>query len=167
VTSLYGVRQLVDGIRAVRQNTIRFAEDIPESQYAYRPTPQSRSVAETLVHIAWLWTSDHLIHTERRLDSLEGFDFPALLATSAAEEKRTRSKAEIIELLRTDGERWTEWLGELPESFLAERVGLPDGSSVSRFEMLLATKEHELQHRAQLVVMERLLGIVPRPTGLA
>jgi uncharacterized protein YndB with AHSA1/START domain/uncharacterized damage-inducible protein DinB len=166
-TALYSVRQLVDSIRAVRQNTIRIAEDIPESKYDYRPTPESRSVAETLVHIAWLWTSDHLIHAERRLDSLEGFDFPALLATSAAEEKRARTKAEIIDLLRTDGERWATWLAQLPESFLAERVRLPGGSSVSRFEMLLATKEHELQHRAQLTVIERLIGIVPRPTGLA
>lgn len=167
VTGLYEVRQLVDGIRAVRQNTVRIAEDIPESQYDYRPTPQSRSVAETLVHIAWLWTSDHLMHAERRLDSLEGFDFPALLAMSAAEEKRARSKAEIIDLLRTDGERWAAWVAQLPEAFLAERVRLPDGSSVNRFEMLLGTKEHEMQHRAQLTVIERLLGIVPRPTGLA
>lgn len=68
----------MDGFRAVRQNTVRIAEDIPESQYDYRPTPQSRSVAETLVHIAWLWMS------------------------------------------------------------------------VNRFEMLLGTKEHEMQHRAQL-----------------
>jgi uncharacterized protein YndB with AHSA1/START domain/uncharacterized damage-inducible protein DinB len=166
-TALYGVRQLVDGIRAVRQNTIRIAEDIPESQYHYRPTPQSRSVAETLVHIAWLWTSDQLMHAELRLRSLEGFDFPALLATSAAEEKRARSKAEIIDLLRTEGERRAAWVAQLPEAFLAERVRLPDGSSVSRFEMLLATKEHEMQHRAQLTVIERLLGIVPRPTGLA
>ena len=41
------------------------------------------------------------------------------------------------------------------------------GGSVTRFEMILATKEHELQHRAQLTVIERLLGIVSRFTGLA
>lgn len=167
MTALYGVRQLVDGIRAVRQNTVRMAEEIPESRYDYRPTPQSRSVAETLVHIAWLWTADHLMHAERRLESLDGFDFPALLAMSAAEEQRTRAKAEIVDLLRTDGERWAAWVAQLSEAFLAERVRLPDGSSVNRFEMLLGTKEHEMQHRAQLTVIERLLGIAPRPTGLA
>jgi uncharacterized damage-inducible protein DinB len=48
-----------------------------------------------------------------------------------------------------------------------EQVRLPGGSSVSRFEMLLGTKEHELQHRAQLTVMERMVGISPRFTGLA
>jgi uncharacterized damage-inducible protein DinB len=33
--------------------------------------------------------------------------------------------------------------------------------------MLMATKEHELQHRAQLTVLQRMLGLVPRVTGLA
>jgi uncharacterized damage-inducible protein DinB len=165
--SLYGIRQLADGMRAVRANTILMASDIPESRYGYRPTPVSRSVAETLVHIAWLWTSDRILHEEERLDSVEGFDFPALLEKSAVEEKRPRSRAEILELLRTEGERQASWLERLPEAFLSERVRLPGGGSASRFEMLLATKEHELQHRAQLTVIDRLIGVVPRFTGLA
>jgi uncharacterized damage-inducible protein DinB len=165
--SLYGIRQLADSMRAVRQNTILMAGDIPESSYAFRATPETRSVAATLVHIAWLWTADHLMHEERRLDSLEGFDFPALLATSAADERVERSKAEILDLLRVEGDRATRWVEGLSDAFLSERVGLPGGGSVSRFEMLLGTKEHELQHRAQLTVLQRLLGIVPRFTGLA
>jgi uncharacterized damage-inducible protein DinB len=165
--SLYGIRQLTASMRAVRQNTILIAGDIPEANYAFRATPETRSVAETLVHIAWLSTADRFMHEERRLDSLEGFDFPAMLQQSAAEERAARSKAEIIERLRVEGDRAAQWLGALPDAFLAEQVRLPGGGSVSRFEMLLATKEHELQHRAQLTVLERLLGIVPRFTGLA
>jgi len=168
MTPLYGIRQLVDSMRAVRGNTIAMADDIPESQYGYRPTPASRSVAETLVHIAWLWSSDVVLHEKEHLDALEGFDFPALLKTSEVEEKRQRSKGEILDLLRTEGERQARWLEQLPEAFVAERVQLPGGSgSVSRFEMLVATKEHELQHRAQLTVIDRLIGVVPRFTGLA
>ena len=34
----------------------------------------------------------------------------------------------------------------------------------SRFEILLAVKEHEMHHRAQLMLVERLLGIVPHLT---
>jgi len=30
--------------------------------------------------------------------------------------------------------------------------------------MILGTKEHEMHHRAQLMVIERLLGIVPHLT---
>jgi uncharacterized damage-inducible protein DinB len=165
--SCYGIRELADSMRAVRQNTILIAGDIPESKYSFRATPETRSVAETLVHIAWLWTSDRFMHEELRLESLEGFDFAALLAKSASEEKAARSRAEIIELLRVEGDRAAQWVEALPDDFLWERVRLPGGGSVSRFEMLLATKEHELQHRAQLTVLERLLGMVPRFTGLA
>ena len=52
--SLYGVRQLAASMRAVRQNTILIAGDIPDSKYAFRATPETRSIGETLVHIAWL-----------------------------------------------------------------------------------------------------------------
>ena len=46
----------------------------------------------------------------------------------------------------------------------AEQVSMPGGVSKSRFEMLLGTKEHEMHHRAQLTVIERMLGIVPHLT---
>ncbi len=164
---LYGVRQLAGSMRAVRQNTILIAGDIPESSYGFRATSGTRSVAETLVHIAWLGSSDRLIHDDLHLDSLETFDFPAMLAQSTTEERCQRSKDEILDLLRTEGDRSVKWVEGLSDSFLSEEVRLPGGASVSRFEMLLATKEHELQHRAQLTVMERMLGVAPRFTGLA
>lgn len=166
-TSLYGIRQLAAGMRAVRQNTILIAEDIPEAKYGFRATPDTRSIAETLVHIAWLGSSDRLIHEELRLDSLEAFDFPAMLEQSAVEERHPRSKDEILDLLRTEGDRSVTWLEGLSDDFLMEQVRLPGGAAVSRFEMLLGTKEHELQHRAQLTVMERMIGIRARFTGLA
>jgi uncharacterized damage-inducible protein DinB len=34
----------------------------------------------------------------------------------------------------------------------------------SRFEMILSVKEHEMHHRAQLILIERMLGIVPHLT---
>jgi len=61
---LYGAKQLADGMRTVRKNTILIAEDIPEKDYGYRPSPESRSVKETLVHIASLWRFDRFVHEE-------------------------------------------------------------------------------------------------------
>jgi uncharacterized damage-inducible protein DinB len=162
--NLYGPKQLVDSIRTVRKNTILIAEDTPEKEYSYRPTPESRSVAEMLVHIAFLSRADRLIHEEEHLSSLEGYDFASLIRKSGFEEQRPRSKREIIELLRTEGERWCDWVEAAPEELLAEQVRMPGGVSKSRFEMLLGTKEHEMHHRAQLMVIERLLGIVPHLT---
>jgi len=148
----------------VRRNTLQVAEDIPEKDYGYRPTPESRSVAETLVHIAILSRTDRRLHGDQRVSSLEGFNFGELIKQSEAEEKRPRSKSEIVSLLRTEGDRWCDWLATLPDAIQAEQVRIPGGTSKTRFEMLLGTKEHEMHHRAQLMVMERLLGIVPHLT---
>ena len=159
--NLYGLKQLVESARTVRKNTILIAEDIPEKDYAYRATPESRSVAETLVHIALLSRAARVLHEEA---SPEGFNFGELVRKSEIEEKRPRSKNEIVELLRTEGERWYQWPETLTEAELAEQVLVPGGVSNSRFEVLLGAKEHEMHHRAQLMVSERLLGIVPHLT---
>jgi uncharacterized damage-inducible protein DinB len=37
-------------------------------------------------------------------------------------------------------------------------------ASKSRFEMVLGVKEHEMHHRGQLMLIERMLGIVPHLT---
>jgi len=50
---------------------------------------------------------------------------------------------------------------------LGEQVEYPEGMEPrvkSRFEMLIAPKEHEMHHRAQLMVIERMLGITPHLT---
>ena len=164
--NLYGKKQLIESIRTVRKNTIVIAEDIPEKDYGYRPTPESRSAAETFVHIAVLSRIDRIIHEERHLSSLEDFDFGQFITKSAIEEKRPRSKDDIVELLRTEGEAWYQWLESLPETLLAEQVAMPGGGSKSRFELLLGTKEHEMHHRAQLTVLERMIGVVPHLTRL-
>ena len=162
--SLYGPKELAESVRTVRKNTIQVAEDVPEKHYGYRPTPDSRSVAETLIHIASVSRFAHFLHGEDRLSSLETFDFGNLIAKSRNEEKEPLSKSQIIDLLRSEGNRWCNWVEGLSDGLLSERVTMPGGASKSRFEMLLGTKEHEMHHRAQLMVIERLLGIVPHLT---
>jgi uncharacterized damage-inducible protein DinB len=84
-----------------------------------------------------------------------------------AEEKEPRSKEQILEMLQTSGEKWAGWVEGLSDAFLAERVQMPAGMtppSKSRFEMILSVKEHEMHHRGQLMLIERLVGIVPHMT---
>jgi uncharacterized damage-inducible protein DinB len=161
---LYGPKELASSVRTVRKNTIQIAEDIPEGQYTYRPTPDSRSVAETLVHIASASWADFFLHGDGRPPSLENFDFATLIRKGEEEEKVPRSKSQILDMLSTQGERWCQWVEELSHAHLAEQIRLPGGISKTRFEMLLGTKEHEMHHRGQLTVIERLLGIIPHLT---
>ncbi|HET9994551.1 MAG TPA: DinB family protein [Candidatus Acidoferrum sp.] len=164
MTSYYGGKELASAFRTVRKNTIQVAEDIPESKYGFIVAPDVRSVARMLAHVAIatrIWEEIH----KKRLTTLVGFDFFGLTDHFNAEEAKPRSKAEILDLLRSEGEQFTGWMETLTPEFLAEPVTEPDGKTAkSRFERLLGAKEHEMHHRAQLMLIERQLGIVPHLT---
>ncbi len=163
----YGPKELAASFRTVRNNTIKIAEEIPEDKYAFRATPESRSVAETLVHMAVATRLPAQIHVTEHLSSLASFDFFAFMGKMHAEEKQARSKTEILDLLRTEGEKYAAILEGASEGFLAETVQYPPGmtpASRSRFEMMMASKEHEMHHRGQLMLIERLIGLTPHLT---
>jgi uncharacterized damage-inducible protein DinB len=118
-----------------------------------------------LTHIAITTRISEEMHKTRRVTTLVGYDFLALIERVRAEESKPRSKAEILELLRNEGEQFATWLETLTPEFLAETVTEPDGKSTkTRFERILGAKEHEMHHRAQLMLIERQLGVVPHLT---
>ncbi|MBZ5536289.1 MAG: DinB family protein [Acidobacteriia bacterium] len=163
----YGPKELAESFRTVRKNTITIAQDIPEEKYGFRPAPAARSVAELLAHISLAYSAQYQIHAQEHRSSIEGFGFPSLHERLTAEEKKPRSKEEVLEMLRSSGEKWSGWLEGLTESFLAERVEMRRGMTPpfkSRFEMVLSVKEHEMHHRGQLMLIERMVGLVPHLT---
>ena len=162
--STYGGKELAKAFRTVRKNTIQVAEDIPEEKYNFEAAPQVKSVAQMLAHLAVSTEFWDELHRKQRLNSLVGFNFTPLLEQAQAEESKKRSKKELVELLRSNGEQFAAWLETLTPEFLAETFTEPDGATKSRFEAILGAKEHEMHHRAQLMLIERHLGIVPHIT---
>ena len=162
----YGGKELAAAFRTVRKNTIQIAEDIPENKYSFKPAPDTRSIGQTLVHIALASGLQHHIQSNK-ISDLKTVNFPEMLQEMGSEEAKPRSKAEIVVLLRTNGEKFASFLESLPESFLSERVTMPPGAepaTKSRFEMLLSPKEHEMHHRGQLMTLERMNGVIPHLT---
>jgi uncharacterized damage-inducible protein DinB len=163
----YGAKELAESFRTVRKNTITIAEELPEEQYSFRPAPNTRTVGELLAHISLAYTFQYQIHGQEHRTSLEGFDFPSLMQRLVAEEKIPRGKEQTLEMLRSSGEKWAGWLEGLSESFLGEPVQMRAGmtpAAKSRFEMILSVKEHEMHHRGQLMLIERMVGVVPHLT---
>ncbi len=163
----YGAKELAESFRTVRKNTIIIAEEIPEDKYSYTAAPDTRSVGKTLVHLALSTKLADQIHAVERRTTLEGFDFMAFFQNVMAEEAKPRTKAQIVAMLRENGDRFAAFLDGVSEDFLAQRVSFPAGMtppSKTRFEMLLGVKEHEMHHRGQLMLMERAVGIVPHLT---
>jgi uncharacterized damage-inducible protein DinB len=163
----YSGKEMADSFRTVRKNTLVIAQDLPEDRYAFRAAANTRSVGELLAHVALSHNFQYQVHATERRTTLVGFDFPSLLKQFTAEEKESRSKDQIVEMLRSSGEKWAGWVEGLTDDFFAEQVQMPAGmipAAKSRFEMILSVKEHEMHHRGQLMLIERLVGIVPHLT---
>ena len=163
----YGGKDLARSFRTVRNNTITIAQELPEDKYGFRAAPDIRSVGELLAHISLAHNFQYLIHAEERRSSLQGFNFPVVMQRLLAEERAPRTKEQTIEMLRASGEKWAGWVEGLDDGFLAEQVQMNPGASPAsktRFEMIASVKEHEMHHRAQLMLIERVVGIVPHMT---
>ena len=164
----YGGKELAAAFRTVRKNTIQIAEEIPEEQYDFKPSPESRTIRQTLAHMAVSTTFPMMLHGERI--PIEKIDFVEYMKMVGADESKPRTKADIVALLKERGEKYAAMLETVEEPFISEVITFQAGAeppSRSRFDMLLAAKEHEMHHRAQLMLMERMNGIVPHLTRQA
>jgi uncharacterized damage-inducible protein DinB len=120
-----------------------------------------------LTHIALGGRFQEQINLVEKRSSMEGFDNRKFMGGVAAEAAKPRTKAEIITLLKEEGEKYATAVESLPDDFLGQGVAMPPGGippSRTRFDMLAAVKEHEMHHRGQLMLIERLLGITPHLT---
>jgi uncharacterized damage-inducible protein DinB len=162
----YGSRELAEAFRTVRKNTLAIAEDIPEEKYSFKAANDVRSVEKLLTHIALAPRFQTQFQSENRM-TLEGFNFPALMQELTAEEAKPRTKAEVIALLKNGGETFANLVAGLSDDFLGQSITMPQGGtppSRTRFDMIMSVKEHEMHHRGQLMLIERIIGIVPHLT---
>ena len=162
----YGGKEFADAFRTVRNNTIQIAEDIPEDKYGFKPSPESRSIGQTLAHIATSTTFSTMLNGERI--PIEKIDFAEYMKKVGAAEAALQTKAQIVAKLKDAGDAFAKMLESFTdEKFFAEVITFRAGAtppSRNRFDLLLAAKEHEMHHRGQLMLMERMIGIVPHLT---
>ena len=163
----YGAKELAESFRTVRQNTIQVAQDIPEDKYGFKAANDVRSIEKLLTHIALAPSFQYRINAVEKRTTMEGFDFPALMQEVMAEEAKPRTKAQVIEMLDKEGEKWASFVAGLSDDFLGNVVTMPPGGtppSRIRFDLIASVKEHEMHHRGQLMLIERMIGIVPHLT---
>lgn len=160
----YGPKDLAAAFRTVRKNTLRIANDIPSEQYNFSPAKGSRTVSELLRHIAYLNEWHLEFHKTRQITSMKELDMPALRVSIRGKMTEPADKVAIIALLEKRGEEFAKWLESLSPAFLNETYSDLQGVTKTRFEHIMSAKEHEMSHRAQLMVIQRILGIVPHLT---
>ena len=129
----------------------------------FRAAPDTMSVGEILAHLAATPHWAIQCHFVEKKTSVAMEDFGRWMGEVGATSKTLATKAAIIAALTANGNAVAAGLEAMTDAQLGEKVGLPMGDK-TRFEMLLGLKEHEMHHRAQLFLIERMVGIVPHLT---
>ncbi len=146
-----------------RQGSMEELQNIPEAKYAFRPSPESRSVMELAQHIAesGMMMAGELTRGDGDFQrkSYEGF-----LHEYAKGVGGRRTRAQLLALLRqshTDGVKRFRTVGEL---HMLQSIRRFDGKMGTRLAWMHHGIGHEEYHRGQLALYARLLGRVPALT---
>ena len=135
---------------AIGNKLIAQAEDFPEDKYEYKPTPQVRTFAAQLIHVAAVmyWYVDPATGKKPRYS-----DDPA--------RDNLKTKAQVVAYVKKavrDGAVLIQQQGDA-----GARVSVKDwDGKVERLsDLAYAVIEHSGEHYGQLVVYYRLNGLVP------
>jgi uncharacterized damage-inducible protein DinB len=157
------VEQVLDSWKTIRQDTAAAVEEFPAGELDYRPTPEVMTFREIARHIL---DASHAL-TGMLLAGDENFatpDFRERLKRHMRGLDAGAGGGELAAALRDSLEERAGRLAAQPAEFFAHIITRMDGQKVTRLEMVQGIKEHELTHRQQLFMYQRLKGMVPATT---
>ncbi|HEX2271270.1 MAG TPA: DinB family protein [Pyrinomonadaceae bacterium] len=147
----------------VRNGLIAEVEKIPEDQFSFRATPETRSIAEVLHHI--IEVQKILVGETCREDSnIRRQSFADHTKEYASGVRDAAGKQAIIDVLRRSLEEAEPCIRSYAEKLDDTTTSL-DGRTTTKGAVLTFAISHEMYHRGQLTVYERLLNIEPVLTG--
>jgi uncharacterized damage-inducible protein DinB len=147
----------------VRNGLIDEVEKIPEDQMSFRATPDTRSIAELIQHVV---ESQKILVGEACREDANLFrqSFAAHAQEYAPGVKEVSDKQGLVDLLRSSMEAADQCVRSNAGLWDAPFTGL-DGKPTTKGAFLTFACSHEMYHRGQLTVFERLLNIEPVLTG--
>ena len=147
----------------VRKGLIGEVEKIPDDQFSFRATPETRSIAEVLHHIVEV--QKILVgETCREESNLRRQSFAAHTTEYAPEVRNAADKQAIIDELQRSMELAEPCIRSYAENWNEPMTSI-DGRPSTKGAILTFAVSHEMYHRGQLTVYERLLDIEPALTG--
>lgn len=133
-----------------KEHCLEVAKTMPEDLYGYRPTPESKSFAEQMVHIGY--TIELL--TKRYVQGME--------VKPNAPDASKMTKSAIIDLLEKGFDYTTEVIISIEQRKLDETcVMYHSGNTVSRAFAFFYVQDHMANHRAKSNLYLRMNDIEP------
>lgn len=156
------VQNIIDGWKEVRNGLIDEANQIPADQFSFKPAPDSRSVRELLQHM--VESQKFLVGEACRPDTnLMRQSFAENIKQYAPGVRDVQDKEALLDLLRATMEESAAKL-TAAEDELKNTMKRFDGKEMSKLGFMSFAIAHEMYHRGQLTVYERLLKIEPALT---
>lgn len=156
------IDRLIESWSEVRAGLIKEVSQVPEDQFSFRATPETRSVAELLQHI--VEAQKMLVGEAFRVETnLMRQSFADHIKEYAREVAAVTDKNGLLELLRSSMETSEASIRGCGDG-LQQTMQRFDRKEVSKSDFLNFAIAHEMYHRGQLTVYERLLGVEPALT---
>ncbi len=157
------LEETLEGWRDVRGGLIEEVENIPSDRFAFRPTPETRSVTELVQHI--LEVALLMMGELTRPDTdFHRAPWQQLIDLYAQHVKEAMTKRELLGLLSSTIDEAEERFIASGELAMLQMITRFDGESGTRMAWLQHGIAQEMYHRGQLVLYARLLGIEPALT---
>lgn len=156
------VDMLVNMWKEFRKGLIAEVEQIPDDKFDFRATPETRTIAELLQHVVEV--QKMLIGEACRADgNLRRQSFADHVNEYAPEAKAVTDKNGLLELLRSSMEVCEASIRS-NDDLMQGSMGGMDGKPTPKLKVVNFAMSHEMYHRGQLTVYERLLHLEPALT---
>ena len=156
------VDAIIGSWREVRAGLIEEASQIPEDKFSFRAADGMRSVAELLQHL--VESQKFLVGEACRPDTnLLRKSFAEHIKDYAPNVREVSDKEGVLKLLATAMDDVEKQLREHADE-MKNTMKRFDGKEMSKLSFMSFAIAHEMYHRGQLTVYERLLGIEPALT---
>ncbi len=153
------IEGIIGSWKEARSGLADEAAQIPDDKFSFQATPDTRSVAQILQHI--IESQKMIVGEACRPDTnLLRQSFADQIKHYAPGVSEVRDKNGLLNLLRTSMEESEAQLLAAAEE-LKNKMKRFDGKDMAKHSFLSFAIAHEMYHRGQLTVYERLLNIEP------
>jgi uncharacterized damage-inducible protein DinB len=132
-------------LKISREFTLRVAEQMPESSYDFRLTPQQMSFAGQMVHLS---------------QGFEEYLSPFLGQPPNLRKPASLSKKDVVDFVRKSFDGAIETVSKLTPGDLAKTYNTGNGP-MSGLDLVLGLLDHTTHHRASAEMYLRAKGITP------
>ncbi|KQC29394.1 DinB family protein [Flagellimonas eckloniae] len=146
------IKEYLERFENSKKYLIKVADAMPEDKYNFRPTQESLSFAENLLHIGYAmdW------HTQSLLGGRESRDWN----TDTRYKVASKSKKEIIKVVDKTFHETISFIKQFDITEFDEKLDY-FGLNRTKRQILLLLANHITHHRGQILVYLRLNQLVP------